>query len=112
MVEYTLDNIFYSLSDPIRRDILQRVSQIEHSVGELVARYDVSFAAISKHLKVLEEARLIVKRKEGRKQMVRIAPDALRSADDYLEQYRETWQGRHDKLQTLLNYEGGDYGQD
>lgn len=90
MVEYTyqLDTIFTSLGDPIRRDILNRVARCEHSVGELVACYDVSFAAISKHLKVLERACLIRKRKEGRKHMIRLAPEALRSVDEYLEQYR------------------------
>lgn len=107
MVEYVyqLDNIFSSLSDPIRRDILTTVARCEYSVGELVARYDVSFAAISKHLKVLEEACLIRKRKEGRRQMVSLAPGALRSADEYLEQYRAMWQSRYDKLDTLLKEE-------
>lgn len=104
MVEYTyeLDTVFMSLSDPIRRDILNRVARYEHSVSELVAFYDVSFAAISKHLKVLEQARLICKRKEGKKHMIRIAPDALRSADEYLEQYRAMWQSRFDKLDELV----------
>lgn len=109
MVEYTLqlDLIFSSLADPTRRDILQHVSRREFSVGELVKRYDVSFAAISKHLKVLEKADLITKRKEGKKQMVSLAPSALHSADEYLEQYRQMWQGRHDKLEILIREEGG-----
>lgn len=104
MVEYSLqlDNIFHSLSDPTRRDILYRVARRELSVGELVKQYDVSFAAISKHLKVLEQAKLIVKRREGRKYMVALRPDTLESADKYLEQYRQMWQSRHDKLDQLL----------
>lgn len=104
MVEYTLqlDSIFGSLSDPIRRDIISKVARAEYSVGELVAHYDVSFAAISKHLKVLESARLISKRKEGKKHMITIAPGALISADEYLEQYRQMWQSRHDKLEQLI----------
>ena len=108
MVEYSLqlDSTFSSLSDPIRRDILQRVAQCELSVGELVGHYNVSFAAISKHLKVLERARLITKRKEGKKHMVSLAPGALRSADEYLEQYRHMWQSRVNKLNILLE-EGG-----
>jgi DNA-binding transcriptional ArsR family regulator len=107
MVEYTfpLDSIFSSLADPTRRDILSKVAFREYSVGELVAYYHVSFAAISKQLKVLEEACLIRKRKEGRKQMVSLAPGALKSADEYLEQYRMTWQSRYDKLETLLSEE-------
>jgi DNA-binding transcriptional ArsR family regulator len=104
MVEYTfrLDNIFSSLSDPIRRDIISKVAHAEYSVGELVAHYDVSFAAISKHLKVLEKARMITKRKEGKKHMITLAPGALQSADEYLEQYRQMWQSRHDKVEQLL----------
>ena len=104
MVEYTvqLDLVFSSLSDPIRRDILQRVATTELSVGQLVAHYHVSFAAISKHLKVLEKARLITKRKEGKKHMVVLAPGALKSADEYLEQYRLMWQSRFNKLDSLL----------
>lgn len=105
MVEYTLqlDSIFSSLADSTRRDILARVARREYSVGELVAHHDISFAAISKHLKVLEEACLIRKRKEGRKQMVSLAPGALKSADEYLEQYRRMWQSRYDKLDIVLN---------
>ena len=104
MVEYTLqlDNIFASLADPTRRDILSRVARAELSVSELVIHYDMSFAAISKHLKVMERARLIVKRKEGKKQMVSLAPRALASADEYLEQYRQMWQSRYDKLDALM----------
>lgn len=104
MVEYSikLDLIFNSLSDPIRRDIMTRIAKKEHSVGQLVACYHVSFAAISKHLKVLEKAQLIHKRKEGKKHMVTLAPGALKSADEYLEQYRQMWQSRYDKLEALI----------
>lgn len=104
MVEYSLqlDSIFASLSDPTRRDILARVARGEVTIGELVKHYDVSFAAISKHLMVMERAKLIIKRKEGRKRMVSLAPDALKSADEYLEQYRQMWQSRYDKLDALI----------
>lgn len=104
MVEYTLqlDSIFASLADPTRRDILARVSRGELSVGELAANYSMSFAATSKHLKVMERAKLIVKRKDGKKQMVSLAPEALMSADEYLEQYRRMWQSRYDKLEKVI----------
>ncbi len=104
MVEQTfeLDNIFRSLADPIRRDILRRVAECELSVNELASRYDVSLAAVSKHLKVLERARLVHKRREGKQYKVTAAVDALKEADAYLEQYRQMWQGRMDKLETLL----------
>ena len=104
MVEYNLqlDLIFGSLADPTRRDILARLSRGEFSVGELAERYGMSFAAVSKHLKVMERAQLISKRKEGKKQMVSLAPAALMSADEYLEQYRRMWQSRYDKLENLI----------
>lgn len=107
MVEYTykLDSVFNSLSDPIRRDILHRVAKVEYSVGELVAYYDVSFAAISKHLKVLEKAQLIRKRKEGKKHMVRLAPEALHSANEYLRQYQTMMADRFDRLDEYLKEE-------
>ena len=105
MVEYNLqlDSIFSSLADPIRRDILFRVSRAESSVGELVKHYDISFAAISKHLKVMEGAKLITKRKDGKKHMVSLAPEAFMSADEYLEQYRQMWQTRYNKLDKVIN---------
>jgi DNA-binding transcriptional ArsR family regulator len=107
MVKYnmSLDSVFHSLSDPIRRDILQRVAVGEHSVTELVSQYNISFPAISKHLKVLEDAHLISKRKEGKKHMITLSPGTLQSADEYLERYRQMWQSRHDKLNKLLQKE-------
>ena len=105
MVEYAtqLDAIFGSLADPTRRDILTRVARVERPISDLAEKYDLSFAAVAKHLKVLEDAQLIVKRKEGRNQMVSLAPSALKSADEYLEQYRSMWQGRINKLEALLD---------
>lgn len=104
MVENTvqLDSIFHSLADPIRRDMLRRLTEYELTVGELAQKYEVSFAAISKHLMVLERAKLIRKRKEGRKHMVALAPEALKDADDYLRQYQQMWHSRYDKLDQLL----------
>lgn len=107
MVEYALqlDFTFHSLSDPIRRDILRRLLRQEFSVGELAKKYDVSFAAISKHIKVLERAKLVQKRREGKKYMVAIVPETLHEADEYLQQYQQVWQSRHDKLNALLKKE-------
>ena len=104
MVERTieLDTIFASLADPTRRDILARVARGELSVGDIAAEYDISFAAISKHLNVLASAKLVVKRREGKKQMVSLSPEALHSADEYLEQYRQLWGQKFNKLDELL----------
>jgi DNA-binding transcriptional ArsR family regulator len=104
MVEYVsnLDSIFASLADPTRRDILSRVSANELSVGEIARPYDLTFAAISKHLKVLERARLIIKRRRGKEQMVQLAPQALKGVDEYLEFYRRFWESRFDALDVYL----------
>jgi DNA-binding transcriptional ArsR family regulator len=108
MVEYSLalnldlDLVFGSLSDPTRRDILRQASRREMSVGEIAKSYDLTFAAVSKHLKVLEQARLISKRKRGREQLVRITPQTLADADDYLKQYQALWDRRLDALEELL----------
>jgi DNA-binding transcriptional ArsR family regulator len=105
MVEYTLslDSVFSSLSDPTRRDILRRVSKQELSISEIAKPYDLTFAAISKHLKVLERATLIIKKRRGKEQMVQAVPRALKDADEYLEQYRQLWEERFDRLEALLN---------
>lgn len=107
MVEYTfaLDDVFSCLADPTRRDILQRVSDTELTVSDIALPYDMSLAAVSKHIKILESAKLIIKRRRGKQQMVSLAPNALKSADEYLEQYRARWQSRYEKLESLLNEE-------
>ncbi len=104
MVEYTLelDSIFGALADPTRRDILQRVSKAQLSVGQIANDYHLTFAAVSKHLKVLEKAELIVKSKAGRKQYVRACPAGLKEADDYLKFYRQMWEERLDSLDKYL----------
>jgi DNA-binding transcriptional ArsR family regulator len=85
MVEYTLslDSIFSSLADPTRRDILRRLINQELTISEIAKPYDLTFAAVSKHLKVLEKAQLIIKRRRGKEQMVQVSPLALKDAADY-----------------------------
>jgi len=106
MVEYALstplDSIFGSLADPTRRDILRRLVESDMSVGEVAEPYDLTYAAISKHLKVLEDARLVVKRKMGKERIVCLAPQTLAEADGYLGQYRQMWQDRFDSLEQYL----------
>jgi DNA-binding transcriptional ArsR family regulator len=105
MVEYsgTLDSIFGSLSDPTRRDILRRVAGNELSVGEIAANYNLTFAAVSKHLKVLEKAKLIIKRRKGKEQMVHLAPYAFHDANEYLDWYKQLWEQRFDSLDNYLS---------
>lgn len=104
MVERTkvLDSIFGSLSDPTRRDILQKVSKKNMSVGEIAAHYDLTFSAVAKHLDVLRHAKLIQKHRQGKEQIVSIAPDALAAASTYLETYRKLWENRLDSLDNYL----------
>ncbi len=105
MVEYTLqlDSIFGSLADNTRRDILQRVARSELSVSEIANSYDMSLAAVSKHLKILERAKLIVKRRKGKQQLVQAAPRTLEEAIRYLERYGAMMEGRLDSLEQYLN---------
>lgn len=103
MVEYRgLDDIFHSLSDPTRRDILRRLRSHEQSVGTLAAHYDLTFASISKHLQVLERAKLVRKCRIGREQRVELSPKGLQQANKYLEQYRKEWEERLDRLEGFL----------
>jgi len=104
MVEYrkNLDAIFHSLADPTRRDLLRRLRPREQTIGELADHYHLTFAAISKHLQVLERAKLIRKHRSGREQRVELFPLGLAYADHYLEQYRELWEKRMDRLETFI----------
>jgi DNA-binding transcriptional ArsR family regulator len=98
-----LDSVFNALADPTRRDILHRLSNIELSVGEIAKYYDLTFAAVSKHLKVLERAQMVNKRKRGKQQMVSLAPQAFADAAEYLEWYRNLWETRLDSLEQYLS---------
>lgn len=108
MVEYTLslDTIFSSLADPTRRDILRRVAKRALSVSEIAEPYNLTFAAVSKHIKVLEKARLISKRRRGKQQLVEVSPAAVKNAADYLRYYEEIWHDRFNNLEKFLK-EGG-----
>ena len=106
MVEQSsrLNIIFASLSDPIRRDILERVSKKEMSVGEIAGPYDVSLAAVSKHIKILEKAELIIKERFGKEQRVHLSPTALKDATTYLKHYEKLWNARLDRLEHYLSF--------
>lgn len=104
MVEYSfpLDNIFSSLADPTRRDILERVALGELTVSEIALPYDMSLAAVSKHLKILERAKLIIKRRRGKEQLVSMDAQGLADANRYIEQYKQLWEQRLDSLDEYL----------
>ena len=89
MVDYRLriDSVFIALSDATRRDILERTLQEALTVNQIATEYDMSLAAVSKHLKVLEEAGLVHKRKNGRYVFISANPAGLSEAQEYLNQY-------------------------
>src|SRR5947209_897777 len=110
MVEYRekLDEVFQSLADATRRDMLRRVAGREMTVGEVAAHYPLTFAAVSKHLQVLERAGLVRKKRRGRTQVVRGSPAALRAAENYLKHFEKVWEERLNRLETYLAKEKHD----
>ncbi len=105
MVKYKaqeLNHIFHALSDPTRRSILRDLGGREKTVGQIAQPYRMSLAAISKHLKVLEMARLIDRRKEGSHQFVRLNPETLKTANEWISYYEQFWNDRLEALRNLL----------
>lgn len=100
-----IDRIFRALADATRRDIVRRTLTEEASVSELAAAYDMSFAAVQKHVAVLEGAGLVTKEPQGRERRVRGNPDTLSRAQQLLDQYERIWRGRIERLDALLTDE-------
>ena len=100
--EDRVDAWFHALADRTRRDILRRVLVGEHSVSALAARYDMSFAAVQKHVAVLERAGLIVKRRSGREQLASGDVEAVRSMSSMLGELEDIWRGRIARIDELL----------
>jgi DNA-binding transcriptional ArsR family regulator len=96
------DAFFHALSDRTRRDILRRVLAGEHSVTTLAASYDMSFAAVQKHVAVLERAGLLSKRRNGREQLASGDVDAVRSVGSMLSELEDVWRGRISRIDDLL----------
>lgn len=97
-----VDRIFRALADATRRDIVRRTLTEEITVSALAAAYEMSFAAVQKHVSVLESAGLVNKNRHGRERLVRGNPDTLRKAQLLLDQYEELWRRRIDRLDALL----------
>ncbi len=96
------DAFFHALSDRTRRDILRRVLAGEHSVTALAASYDMSFAAVQKHVAVLERAGLLTKRRVGREQLASGDVEAVRSVVSMLAEFEEVWRGRIIRIEELI----------
>lgn len=102
LTDAEIDLLFHALADATRRDIVARALTGEHSVSGLAAHYAMSFAAVQKHVAVLERACLVVKEKRGREQIVRSNLDAVRRARRLLDEYELIWRQRVDRISDIL----------
>ncbi|MGA5897199.1 metalloregulator ArsR/SmtB family transcription factor [Streptomyces venetus] len=98
----TVDRLFHALADTTRRDILRRCVRAELSVSRLAEGYPMSFAAVQKHVAVLERAGLVTKQRSGREQLVRTDPEAVGRARQALDELESAWRGRVDRMARLL----------
>ena len=96
------DALFHALADRTRRDILRRVLAGEHSVSTLAASYPMSFAAVQKHVAVLERAGLLVKRRSGREQLASGDVEAVRSVAFLLGEFEQVWRGRVARIDAFI----------
>ena len=101
--EDDVDLIFHALADSTRRDIVRRCLEGESSVSGLAEAYPMSFAAVQKHVAVLERAGLVTKERHGREQIVRTDIASVRAARDALERLERAWRGRIERMAELLN---------
>src|SRR4051812_8347617 len=102
MVEQRLDATFRALSDPTRRGMLASLALGDKSIGELGEPFRMTFAGASKHVKVLEGAGLVERRKSGRKQICTLKAGPLAEAEKWLKQWEQFWTVRLDRLQALV----------
>lgn len=110
MVEQNLDRIFHALADPTRRAILDHLAEGEATVSHLSKPLPLSFAAVSKHLGVLESAGLVTREARGRERVCRLNPAALKDARAWLEFHERFWTGRLDALDALVGTGTGEPG--
>lgn len=102
-----VDRMFRALADSTRRDIVRRTLVAEVSVSTLASSYAMSFAAVQKHVAVLEEAQLVSKTPRGRERMVRGNADRIRQAQGLLDEFERIWRSRIDRLDALLEAQPG-----
>jgi len=97
------DQVFSALADATRRDIVRRAMDADEGVAELASHYPMSFAAVQKHVAILERAGLVTKRRIGRRKVVRTNMAGLLVARRLLDQYEELWRGRIDRMTELVS---------
>ena len=98
----SVDRVFHALADATRRDIVVRTLQAEHSVSALARLYPMSFAAVQKHVAVLERADLVTKRRQGREQLVAGNVDTIRRASQLLDELELVWRARLDRFGEIV----------
>ena len=106
MVEYRssqLDHVFHALADPTRRAVLRELTRGRRSVGQLAEPFPMSFAAVTKHIQVLEKAGLVRKVRQGKFVQCRLQGEPLLLASDWIEQQRVYWQTQLDGLERFLD---------
>jgi DNA-binding transcriptional ArsR family regulator len=94
--------MFGALADATRRDIVRRAIAGDEGVAELASHYSMSFAAVQKHVAILERAGLVTKQRSGRRKIVRTDVDGLRTVRQLLNRYEELWRGRIDRMTELV----------
>ena len=104
MVVDTLSATLAALSDPTRRSILDRLAAAPATVGELAKPFRISQQAVSKHLAYLERARLVKKRRDGRRHVCTLRPAPFKEVDDWVEHYRRFWEQSFDRLDNYLRH--------
>jgi DNA-binding transcriptional ArsR family regulator len=97
------DRVFAALADATRRDIVRLAMGGAEGVAELAGHYPMSFAAVQKHVAVLERAGLVTKSRSGRRKVVQTDVEGLRAAQDLLDRYEELWRGRVDRMTDLID---------
>ncbi len=97
-----LDRTFSALSDPTRRVILERLATGPASISQLAEPIGISLPGVMKHVRILEEAKLVITEKHGRTRECRLGPDQMDDATRWIEHYREQWEGRLDRLEAYL----------
>lgn len=100
-----LSLIFFALAHPVRRSLLNHLKKVNASVAELSKNLDVSKQMMTKHLKILEKAKLIERTKVEQKIFSKINPDTMEMVNDWITTYKELWQGRLDRLEDLYSKE-------
>jgi len=103
----TLDRTFSALSDPTRRDILERLSAGPASISQLARPYRISLPGVMKHVRILEEANLVTTDKRGRTRECRLGPERMDDATSWIERYRSQWEHRLDRLEAIIERRKG-----